>query len=149
MSKFPRGVYFDVKRVPGGGWKADLRFAVTDGGTGFRVSGTDEGEEEPSAARAVKRAIQIADRLTSDPTVAAMLPPGTVLAMQTVKGIAKAAARGILGHKVNGKPLWKHFSGAFGSIARTLHQASEKKTAALSGGPLLLADRRDGEIRGC
>ncbi len=138
--KYPRGVYVDFGRTPSGGWRGELRFTITDGGNAIRVSGSDEGDSGPAAA--LHRAVSMADRLTSDPAIANLLPPGTVAAISTVRTLARAAKRGILGRKINGKPLWQHFSGAFGALAKALHHAEQgKSSAGMAGGPLLLADR--------
>lgn len=148
MSKYPRGVYVDFRRTPEGGWRGEMRFQLTDGHNMFRVAGDDDGTPG-GAAHALSRAVAMADRLTSDPMVAQLLPPGTKLAIATVKSLAKAAHRGILGREIDGKPLYKHFTGAFGKLARALHGAEQKKQSTLAGGPLLLADRRAGDIGGC
>ncbi|MGN6111196.1 MAG: hypothetical protein ACTHU0_39220 [Kofleriaceae bacterium] len=144
--RLPRGVYVTVRRDPDGIWRGELRFNLTDGGTGFRVSGTDEGTGGGPGA-ALQRAVTTANALTSNPVIANMLPPGTVAAISAVRTLARAAKRGKLGLHINGKPLYKHFSGVLGKLAKALHGDKKKGSPSLSGGPpLQLVDGRRGGI---
>jgi len=140
----PRGFYVDFRRTPEDNWRADLRMQLTNGGTAVRVSGTDEdtgGEGGPGLA--LQRAVSTARSIVNDPAIANLLPTGTLTAIQAVRSLARAARRGVLGHVINGKPLYQHFKGPFGRLAKALHIAHKKKRGpALSGGPLRLVDAR-------
>lgn len=148
--KLARGVYVNVKRQPDGGWMGELRFRITDGGHEMRVAGTDE-QGGGGAPTALSRAVAIADKVISNPQVASLLPPGTLLAISTVKSIAKAAGNGLLDREIAGKPLYKHFTGPLGTLARALRGATkspDRTPKQLSGGPICLADRSPGELKG-
>lgn len=146
MIDLPRGVYVDFRRTPDG-WRAELRFKLTDGQNQIRVSGDDAGLEEHEAGpgAALARAAAVARMVTENPLMANVLPPGSVAAVSAARALAKAAKRGILDRPINGKPLYQHFTGAWRKLATGLRNAARGGGGAppqLAGGPLQLADGR-------
>jgi hypothetical protein len=137
----PKGMYVTLRREPDGLWRVELRVHFTDGGTGFRVQGTDEGTMG-GPLDAVKRAITTAKVIASNPAIASLLPPGTFTAIAAVDSIARAAAKGQLGRKLNGKAIHAQLEGALGKLAKTLHEATKDPQRDVEVSGLCLADGR-------
>lgn len=115
-----KGVFVSVRPEDGGGWRATISINVTDGGTGLKMAGTDEGTDGGGPAVALARAVKLAEQIIRTPELANLLPPGTVPAISAVRTIAASAKRGILKKAIQGKKLWEHFSGPFKKLAKSL-----------------------------
>lgn len=126
------GVWVKFERIPQG-WKANIRLRLKHG-SDVSVSGVG-GDEPGGASDALLRAGTLAFNLSQDPVMQLLLPPGASQAILATKIIADASKGGILKAEHAGKSLWKHFTGAWKSIAKGLDdQAQSAGCGAIMGG---------------
>lgn len=145
MSRKPKGkgVWINFHRDDDGIWHGVITINFTDGGTGMRMSGTDEGvhESERGPGTALARSLAIADSLTSNPLLLPLLPPGALPALWTAKALVRAHKSGALQKVINGKKVWDHFSSPFRALAKGLSDV-KKAVMGCPGGPVRLCDGR-------
>jgi len=88
-----------LKKLPGGGWEGCVSIPLRDGAVENLKCLDVIGEADDKAvalAKAAAVARMVQDQLAAHPALAAILPPGTGLALQAINGIAKSAIAGKL-----------------------------------------------------
>lgn len=96
----PTKVAWNLCRAPEGGWHGFVTLGVDDdempGVRAIRFKGHDHHDKAVALAKAAAAATKVQALLAEHPELAAILPPGTPLALKVITGISKSAIAGRL-----------------------------------------------------
>lgn len=88
-------IHWEMSPLPGGGWKGTIRLPVVGPLSGRSV--VSASASGPTKADALLKAGGIADQIINNPVISALLPPGSALALEATKRIARAVKGGAAG----------------------------------------------------
>jgi hypothetical protein len=155
-----KGIHLNVYRLPGAEniWRCDIKINRNNAGEGIMVSGTSADEEDSmmgwsfksilhglsSAGKAISKARQIAQKVISNPAIAATFPQYAAPALAALSALEQAEKHGLLG-----KVKTQLEDPTLRKLASEMDEMSKGKRAAMSGGGVCLCDgRRDRGHRG-